>query len=64
MKSTIVTFLAAAAAVIVVAQLPATAQNRVSSEVEASQQLLAPSVAHVAVRATLLHFDRAHFLGY
>jgi hypothetical protein len=56
MKSTIVTFLAAAA-VIVVARLPATAQNRVSLEGETSQQqLVAPSIARVAVRATLLHW--------
>jgi hypothetical protein len=57
MKGTTVTLLAAAA-VIVVAQLPATAQNRVSSETETSQrqQIVAPSIAHVAVRATLLHW--------
>ena len=41
----------------VAAQLPATAQNRVSSEAETSrQEIFAPSVAHVAVRATLLHW--------
>jgi hypothetical protein len=57
MKTTIVTLLAAAAG-IVVAQLPATAQNRVSSEDEGSQrqQQLAPAIGHVAVRATLLHW--------
>jgi outer membrane protein assembly factor BamE (lipoprotein component of BamABCDE complex) len=57
MKATIVTLLAAAAG-IVVAQLPATAQNRVSSEDEGShrQQQLAPAIGHVAVRATLLHW--------
>jgi hypothetical protein len=56
MKRTTVNILAAAVG-IVVAQLPAAAQNRVSSELETSQQqLLAPSIAHVAVRATLLHW--------
>jgi hypothetical protein len=57
MKGTTVTLLAAAAG-IVVAQLPATAQNRVASEGETSQrqQLLAPTIGHVAVRATLLHW--------
>ena len=57
MKATIATLLAAAAGIIF-AQLPATAQNRASSEGETSQrqQLLAPNIAHVAVRATLLHW--------
>jgi hypothetical protein len=57
MKGTTVTLLAAAALIVVV-QLPATAQNRVSSETETSQrqQIVAPSIAHVAVRATLLHW--------
>jgi hypothetical protein len=56
MKTTIVTLLAAAAG-IVVAQLPATAQNRVSSQglTSQGQQLLAPTINHFAVRATLLH---------
>jgi hypothetical protein len=57
MKGTTVTLLVAAAGIIF-AQLPATAQNRASSEDETSQrqQLLAPSIADVAVRATLLHW--------
>ena len=57
MKGTTVTLLAAAAGIIF-AQLPATAQNRASSEGETSQrqQVLAPNIAHVAVRATLLHW--------
>ena len=57
MKGAIVTLLAAAAG-IAIAQLPATAQNRMSSEDETSQrqQLLASHVAHVRVRATLLHW--------
>jgi hypothetical protein len=57
MKGAIFTLLAAAAS-IAIAQLPATAQNRVSSEDETSQrqQLLASRVAHVRVRATLLHW--------
>jgi hypothetical protein len=57
MKGPIVTVLAAAAGIII-AQLPATAQNRVSSEGETSQhqQPPAPRVAHVRVRATLLHW--------
>src|SRR5580704_12616418 len=56
MKSTIT--LLAAVAGIIVAQLPATAQNHASSEGETSQrqQVLAPNIAHVAVRATLLHW--------
>jgi hypothetical protein len=56
MKTTIVTLLPAAAG-IVVAQLPATAQNRVSSQglTSQGQQLLAPTINHFAVRATLLH---------
>jgi hypothetical protein len=45
-----------AAAGIIIAQLSATAQNRVSSQGVTSQQIVAPSIAHVAVRATLLHW--------
>jgi outer membrane protein assembly factor BamE (lipoprotein component of BamABCDE complex) len=56
MKSTPLTLLVAVA-FIVAAQLPATAHNEASSELKSSQQQLpAPSVAHVAVRATLLHW--------
>jgi DNA polymerase III delta prime subunit len=57
MKGTTVTLLAAAAGIIF-AQLPATAQNRASSEGETSQrqQVLAPNIARVAVRATQLHW--------
>ena len=57
MKGAIVVLLAAATG-IVIAQLPATAQNRVSSKDETSQrqQPLAPRIAHVRVRATLLHW--------
>jgi hypothetical protein len=57
MKGTIVILLAAAAG-IVIAQLPATAQNRVSSKDETSQrqQPLAPPIDYVRVRATLLHW--------
>jgi hypothetical protein len=57
MKGAIVTLLVAAAG-IVIAQLPATAQNRVSSKDETSQrqQPLAPRIAYVPVRATLLHW--------
>ena len=56
MKATIATLLAVAAG-IVFAQPAATAQNRVSSESETSQRqrLLAPTINHFAVRATLLH---------
>jgi hypothetical protein len=52
MKSALITFLAAAAS-IVIAQLPATAQNRAASEGETSQR---QQIAHVRVRATLLHW--------
>jgi hypothetical protein len=56
MKAIIGALLAAAAG-IVAAQLPATAQNLASSEGVTSQrqQLLAPTINHFAVRATLLH---------
>ena len=50
MKGTI--SLLAAVAGIVVAQFPATAQNRVGSQ----HQSPASSIAHVAARATLLHW--------
>jgi hypothetical protein len=57
MKAIIATLLAAAVGILV-AQLPVTAQGRVSSEGDTSQrrQLLAPSIARVAVRATHLHW--------
>jgi hypothetical protein len=57
MKCTTLTLFVAAAG-IVAAQLPATAQNQASSGLETSQQqrLPAPSVAHVPVQATLLHW--------
>jgi hypothetical protein len=56
MKGAIVVIVTAAIG-IVIAQLPATAQNRVSSKDETSQrQQPAPHIAHVPVRATLLHW--------